>query len=399
MKPTSDEEKSTQAVISLARSVVAEVAPTSVLTMHGSRYTGVANPLSDIDFSVSLPAFQKDPLERGPSNHRPEARRGGTALLRKIEKALVKSPRHELVYFIVARVNLVVAADTNTGLPLQFQTLASFMPAREYSMQYLSEFPGLRPLYVLLRHFLLMRDFTGTREGGVGSYSLLIMIVTAFKHSRQTFAPEDLGLQLLHVLHFWSTADLYTYGYAADPPMTFTKIPPKTSVEERKARLADPILKGIDIIRKPKKEMPFLLCLQDPGNPTNDLGKRIVQIKHIQACFTTARENLFHSLRTWETLIEYNACRKDKPYSFLDPLVGGDYQTFQQRRERLANAHKVGDRLLYSGFKRLPLKGLYSSAAAETDTGFDEQADSTVSDSDGADPPEPSRSSLPTDNQ
>ena len=367
MKPTSDEEKSTQAAISLAQSVVATVAPTSVLTLHGSRYTGVANPLSDIDFSVSLPDYEKDSLSRGPSIHRPEARRAATTLLRKIEKALIKSPRYEHVNFILARVKLVVAVDSNTRLHLQFQTQASFMPAREYSMQYLSEFPSLRPLYVLLRHFLLMRGFTGARDGGVGSYPLLIMIVTAFKHSRQIFAPEDLGIQLLHVLKFWSIADLYMDGYSADPPICFTKTPPKMSLEERNERLTDPILKGIDIIREPNKDMPFLLCLQDPGNPTNDLGKRTTQIKDIQACFTTARENLIHSLRRWEKLVEYNAHEKARRYSFLDSLVGADYSTFHRQRHYLANAHKVEDKIAFRGQKRLDVRALQSLPTIELD--------------------------------
>ncbi|MCJ1381887.1 hypothetical protein MMC17_004999 [Xylographa soralifera] len=399
MKPTSDEEKSTQAAISRAQSVVATVAPTSVLTLHGSRYTGIADPLSDIDFSVSLPEYEKDSLKRGPSIHRPVAQRGGTTLLRKIEKALVKSPRYELVNFILARVNIVAAVDANTQLHLQFQTLASFMPAREYSMCYLSEFPALRPLYVLLRHFLLMRGFTGARDGGVGSYPLLIMIVTAFKHSRQTFAPENLGVQLLHILKFWSTADLHTYGYAADPPICFTKVPPKTSLEERNKRLANPILKGIDIIRKPKEDLPFLLCLQDPGNPTNDLGKRINQIKNIQACFATARENLIHSLRRWETLVEYNALQKRRQYSFLDSFVGGDYSTFHWQRQQVANAHKLKDKIVFNGQKRLDLEAHKSLPADKTETGPDGRADSIVSSSDGPDTSESLSSGTSIDSQ
>ena len=391
MKPTADEEKSTQAAIALAQSVVAKVSPASVLTLHGSRYTGIADPLSDIDFSVSLPEFEKDPLKRGPSIRRPVAQRGGTTLLRKIEKALLKSPQHEAVNFIPARVNLVVAVDASTQLQLQFQTLASFMPAREFSMNYLSEFPSLRPLYVLLRHFLLMRGYTGARDGGVGSYPLLIMIVTAFKHSRQTYAPENLGLQLLHVLKFWSTADLSTYGYSADPPINFTKIPPKTSLKEREERLADPILKGIDIIRKPKQDMPYLLCLQDPGNPTNDLGKRILEIKNIQACFTTARQNVIHSLRRWESLAESDVQYKRKRYTFLNSLVSADYEAFYRQRLHLANAHKHTRPIIGKGQKKLKLPAFRSRPAVKTETGSGGRANSKVSSSD-----QPDRSESPS---
>ncbi|MCJ1392380.1 hypothetical protein MMC18_005247 [Xylographa bjoerkii] len=379
MKPTSDEENSTQAAIASARSIIAAVAPTSVLTIHGSRHTGIANPLSDIDFSVSLPEYEKNSLKRGPSIHRPEAQRAGMKLLKKIELALRKAPQYSMAKFIHARVDLVTAVDRNTQLQLQFQTLASFLPAREYSMYYLSEFAGLRPLYILLRHFLLMRGLTGARDGGIGSYPLLILIVAAFKHSHQTFAPEDLGLQLLHVLKFWSTADLYTYGYSADPPTRFTKIPPKISLEEREERLADPILKGIDIIRKPKEDLPFLLCLQDPGNPTNDLGKRITEIKNIQACFTTARNNLVKSLGRWETLVEYKAHERGRLYTFLDSLLGANYSAFERGRRYLANAHKLKQQRWFKGQMRLQIYARKSVTTVETETGPRNEDDSIVS--------------------
>ncbi|MCJ1402047.1 hypothetical protein MMC11_005266 [Xylographa trunciseda] len=386
MKPTSDEDKSTKAAIASAQSVVAAIAPSSALTMHGSRYTGIASPLSDIDFSVSLPEYEKDSLKRGPSLRRPEAQQAGLRLLKKIASALNKSPKYGMVKIIYARVNLVTAIDLNTELHLQFQTLASFMPAREYTMYYLSEFPGLRPLYVLLRHFLLMRGLTGARDGGIGSYPLLIMIVAAFKHSQRTFAPERLGYQLLHVLKFWATADLYTNGYSADPPIRFTKIPPKMSLCEREERLADPVLKGIDIIRKPKEKMPFLLCLQDPGDPTNDLGKRITEIKNIQACFTTARENLLMSWRRWETLVKYDLHKEDSYYTFLRPLMSANYSPFERQRRILANAHKPKEQKSFQGHRMLKLHARESLPGKNPETGADGKIDTVVSTSDGRSP-------------
>ena len=353
MKPTPKEENAAQLVITFAQSVVAAVAPSSVLTVHGSRRTALASPLSDIDFSVSIPEYEKDLLKRGPSVHRPEARRAGMRLLKSIEYALKKSLQCSVVQFVHARVNLVTAMDLNTQLQLQFQTLAPFRPALEYSMYYLAEFPGLRPLYVLLRHYLLMRDLTGARYGGIGSYPLLIMIVTALKHSHLKYAPEDLGRQLLIVLKFWSTADLYKYGYAADPPTRFTKVSHKLSLEERQGHLGDPFLEGIDIIRKPKEDLPYLLCLQDPGNPTNDLGKHTVQIKNIQACFSTSRNQLLQSLTRWQTLVEYGTHQKGGLYSFLEPLLGADYSVFEGQRRDLAKPHISKSLRLFKTHKTL----------------------------------------------
>ncbi|MCJ1471545.1 hypothetical protein MMC13_000185 [Lambiella insularis] len=337
MRLTREEERSTQDTIDFARSIVATVAPSNELSLHGSRSTGLAIPTSDIDFSVSLPEYEKDPQKRGPSASRPEAKRAGRKLLFTIMKALQKCRRYRKVQFVHARVDLVTAVDFSAGLELQFSTLAPFLPAREYSMYYLSEFPTLRPLYILLRHFLLMRNLTGVQHGGVGSYALLIMIVAALKHWPPLLNSGDLAEQLLHVLKFWSQADLYQYGYCADPPSRFGKKPAKVSKQQRDERASDPSLNSIDfILRQQSEDTPFALCLQDPANPTNDLGRNVTQIKHIQASLLVARTELQRSISDFERRMdEHNAVGY---FSFLDGMLGADYYDFERRREQLANA-------------------------------------------------------------
>ena len=344
MKPTNDEEASTRELINHARSVVASISPAHEVVIHGSRYTGLASWLSDIDFCVSLPGYEKDPLTRGPSLSRPEARRAGEKFLRSIMSALGHWTRYQHIHYIRgARVPLVATLDINTGLTLQFSTLAPFLPSREFTMYYLSEFTSLRYLYILLRHTLLIRELTTVHDGGIGSYPLLIMIVTALKHAPPAFDRQDLGTQLSHVLKFWSEADLYNNGYSCDPPTTFSKTNIRMSVAVREERMADPLLDGIDFIRKPRPNKTFLLCLQDPGNPRNDLGKNAHSIKHIQGVFLAMHEHLMSQIEKYGRVVDLGDEHQKKglldDFSFLEPMVGADYTVFEQRRRKLSKAH------------------------------------------------------------
>lgn len=343
MTPDLEEETSVQKLISQVKEIVASVAPSSELIVHGSRYTKLASPLSDIDFVLSIPEYEKNPLERGPSSTRRQATRAVQKLLWKVYRAVRPIARAGSVEFIHARIPLVAAVDKVTGLSLQFSALTPYLPAREYTMLYLSEFPSLRTLYVLLHHSLLIRQLTTVYDGGLGSYPLLIMIVTALKHAGTTFGDNELARQLLYVLDFWSHADLQSNGYSADPPRVFKKFlfaDNKLTLHERSSRLTDPVLRGIDILRKPRPDNPCLLCLQDPGNPTNDLGKAATEIQKVQALFSYAYRGLANSMIRFGYKVQK---RPDtaRTYAFLDPLVRARYDDFEIQRKVVREGSKI----------------------------------------------------------
>ncbi len=66
------------------------------------------------------------------------------------------------------------------------------------------------------------------------------------------------------------------------------------------------------------------MCLQDPADATNDLGRKCYSIKHIKITFE-------HLLRRVLELIG-----EGKPASFLAPLVGTDFVKLARRRKILA---------------------------------------------------------------
>jgi hypothetical protein len=97
-----------------------------------------------------------------------------------------------------------------------------------------------------------------------------------------------------------------------------------TLPESKEANFTDPILRGQRQIAKLNKAQPYLLCLQDPANPLNDLGAKAFAIKHIQAVFRRAKSNLEKQIQAFEASPPSRA-RKDRwrRMALLDTLVGG----------------------------------------------------------------------------
>ena len=343
MMLTDDERLSTEQCIDQVTDLINLSLPSNPLIIHGSRYTGLASPLSDIDFRVSIPEYENDHSARGPSSTRPKAQKASRKVLRTIGKILDKSPRYRDVELVWGSIPLITAIDNPTGLRLQFLALSSCLPAREYTGNYLNEYPSLRPLFILLRHILELRNLNIVFEGGLGSYPLLIMIVTALKHAPGTFAKDDLGGQLLHVLRFYADADLCKDGFSADPPRIFLKRATSKNPKDQNAETGDRYVAGIETLRRKSQHYyPWLLCLQDPADPVNDLGKKAYRIKHIQATFMVLREAMIRSMATWER--ENAATRESAIYSVLLHALGAKYRMFEYQRLKLAQAHKMSGR-------------------------------------------------------
>lgn len=314
-------------VESLIHSTLNEVS----CTVIGSYSTGLALPFSDIDIAVSFPAVEAEAATHRKSRRSLKFQKVYRNALFKIHRAFGNDASFSKPELVFARIPIVRAVHRKTDQEIQIQIQTGGNLQQQHTLAYLAEYPSLHPLYLVLRSCLEMRGLTMPFEGGLGSYPLLISIVNALKHASGQHHPHDLAGQLLHVLEFYESQDLYRYGFSVDPPHLFRKDKTSMAAEERLTRATDPVLSGIDSMSKLDPRRPYLLCLQDPADPKNDLGRRAYAIKHIQRTFADARRSILEAMEVWDR----QSNKSFTSVGLLDALVHANYWSFQSKRIKL----------------------------------------------------------------
>ena len=362
MESTASEKAAVEEALTDLRKTIASLDPDIKVSVIGSRGTGLAMPLSDIDINLERPNLIRSrrgghiPWVRG----RQEAQVQVVDLLRLVRQRLKKRGGPNNVFynsiFIDARVPIVQARHCATDLEIQIQSTTDGLSSMEIIKTYIDEFPTLRPLFFVLRQMLKMRGLGEPRNYGIGSYTLIMMIVATLKFSGERYLRTDAARQLLYFLDFYSTIDFKTSGIAIDPPELFTK-GHKNSTRSQMAETTDDggglstgemttseanndnnttndILSGRRRISVIDKTRPYLMCLQDPVNENNDLGHNALAIKHIQATFANLRQRFKISMDNFGS-----RSRTSASTSLLLPCLAGNYNDFELKRIAL---QKVG---------------------------------------------------------
>ena len=302
----------------------------------GSYSTGLGTPLSDMDFTVILPQFEKNPLQRGPSSERPEARKARTRAMMRFKSILDRQTQEwNDIEVVWASIPLIIGTHRESRISVQLQqqkgSLSVFLDITAFSA-FQSEFPTLRPLYILLKTALAIRGLDKTIAGGLSSYPLLIAIVNALKHCEHKYHREDIANHLLFILRFYVNTDLYNTGFRLDHPRVFPKLGRAASRPGSTAQPEEYDFEGMAKIARPNPQQPYLLCLQDPLNPNNDLGKKAYAIKHIGALFRAALEVIESSMKKWENTSPDE--RKQPTNLILDVLIKANYEAMEVDRAK-----------------------------------------------------------------
>lgn len=373
MESTAAEKAAVGEALSDLRKTIETLDPALKVSVVGSRSTGLAMPLSDIDINIEPP----NPLLSGTDGGPPwplgyvAARKQAMDLLGKIKRNLKKRGGPKPVFYkpklIQARVPIVNAVHIATNLDIQIQCSLDGNVSMDFAKAYLKEYPTLRPLFLVLRQVLKMRSLGDPRTHGIGSYPLLMMIVATLKFSSSRFDRTDVGRQLLYFLDFYSKFDFRTTGIAVDPPELFPKFRRNAQVNhgfckakvQREAADEMAITQANDadmdasndddetatteadeayvdsshgrkIIRVIHPRRPYLMCLQDPARSSNDLGRHATAIKHVKATFATLAIKLRIAMELFEARGGCNST-----FSLLEPCLAGNYERFEQKREKL----------------------------------------------------------------
>jgi non-canonical poly(A) RNA polymerase PAPD5/7 len=127
-----------------------------------------------------------------------------------------------------AAIKVQVVSANNTTLSIDFINLQ------------IQEHPDLPSIYAVIRTMLKIRDLSDVFHGGIGSYTLVMMIIASLK----LLPGESAGENLINFLEFYSTIDTKNHTIGLVPPGIHPKyrtkydIPPTSNVTTREQRVS-----------------------------------------------------------------------------------------------------------------------------------------------------------------
>lgn len=306
----------------------------------GSRATGTADPLSDLDVNISRPRTPTSmDHARSPMENLGLLERAFRGTHDKIKLGFRPI---EVVYNLkTARVPILLCRHKSSGLPIQIQCTPRTYDSTEYVKAFLKEYPTLRSLFKVLKQTLLMRGLTVGSHGGLTSYPLLNMIVAALKFSEGKIHPLDVGRQLLFFLDMYSELDFSSQGISTRPLQFFPKRGDSkrrsTVTADQNPTLSEMFPQELAAQRKMglyRSKTAYLMTLQDPANPSNDVGRSAYMIRDVQATLISIRGKLDQVMAEWDqSYIESNSAQAtQRPRALLEPCLGADYSLYEQER-------------------------------------------------------------------
>ncbi|KAL1640131.1 hypothetical protein SLS58_007245 [Diplodia intermedia] len=286
------------------------------LEIFGSQRTGLATATSDIDFRIYNPEVEKESdAKKAPKYRR---RNEYTSTLQQVFPFYEKDENFMLVFLRHARYPLISMQHAPTSVDVQLVSSNDTAHAREVAAKYMEELPAIRTLYMLFRHMLEIRGLCDVFRGGIASYSIFYMIAAGMKLGPPA-AHDDPATQLLAVLDFYSDFDATSNWISLAPLAIWPKVENKpVQSKNEKRTLATQRRIGLQ-----NEDQPYLFCLRDPADDTNDLGRKTFNWKHLQETLKTLRKELYQKLE------------RDDGSLLLTPLVGRSFELMEARREQL----------------------------------------------------------------
>ena len=260
VQPTAREVAQRARAVSELTDAVRAVWPGARLEVFGSQLTGLWLPSSDVD-AVVFGAVGARPLRQLAAELR---RRDLVSFLELVESA---------------RVPIIKLVHAATGVPMDVSfDIDSGLRTGRLINELLRAMPPLRPLILVLKHFLLQRRLNETFTGGIGSFMLQLMVVSFLQMRHRTdcatgvrCAP-NLGSLLLEFFELYGRD--FNYGV--------------TGISVRHA--------GSYFQKRSRgwlyPQRPALLAIENPSDPSFDVGKNSYQVSTAKRAFQHAHASL-----------------------------------------------------------------------------------------------------------
>ncbi|KAJ2997835.1 Non-canonical poly(A) RNA polymerase papd5 [Globomyces sp. JEL0801] len=142
------------------------------LESFGSYANGLYLPTSDIDMIIL------DPKETFLT-----ANQCGSKLQRFLHK--FRKAGYNAVFIYSSKVPILKLVDSKTLIDIDIsysaESATQVLSATKLSISYQKQYPFLKPLVLVLKQFLLLRDLNSNAKCGIGGYALLLLVVSFLK--------------------------------------------------------------------------------------------------------------------------------------------------------------------------------------------------------------------------
>jgi len=246
MKPTATEQAAREAVVRQTSDIIRRVLPDYMTETFGSQRTGLALATSDIDIRLYGVQDEDSKLNMAPQY---KDRRKLSKQIDVLFQHFFEHPDYILVRRRHSRYPLISIQHRASGYDIQIVCSNDTSVSRSLTKGYLESDPDIYPIFALSKVLLDIRGLSDVFRGGIGSYSLFMMIVAALKRKRH-FGKSEAGVAIKFVafLHFYAdyampNIDPYNEGLAVDPPLSFRKLQFDAAIagEEKAEKDNDPV--------------------------------------------------------------------------------------------------------------------------------------------------------------
>lgn len=267
ISPTSEEHQLRAMAVQRVAKVIKSIWKQCQVNVFGSFATDLYLPTSDIDIVI---------LDSGCCHIQ--------SGLKALAKALTKEGVARNMQVIgKARVPIVKFVETESMISFDVSfDMQSGPEAAKFIKDALDAVPPLKPLCLVLKIFLQQRELNEVYSGGIGSYALLVMLLTYLQthssklihgHSHeQSRIEQNLGVLLIEFLEFYGRSlNIKDVGISCRDGGHFFKKKERGFFDTKK---------------------PHLLTVEDPQAPTNDIAKNSFNFQKVRFAFMLAHRLL-----------------------------------------------------------------------------------------------------------
>jgi len=240
IRPTKVEMAARHAVMRQTQEIIQEILPEAKTEIFGSQRTGLVLATSDLDLRLFIQDQDKTTNPKMAPRYR--NRKETLNLLNGLHPVLLTNPDYMLCHLRHARYPLISMQHKGSGLDIQIVCANDTSHSRNAVHEYLSKHKDLATLFSVLKIMLDIRGLSDVFRGGIGSYSLFMMVVASLELWGQpirwngrgdpfgvrakygSFNKSSVGAKLLHFLEFYTAFDSKWNAIAVQPPTVYRKM-------------------------------------------------------------------------------------------------------------------------------------------------------------------------------